>query len=182
MEIIKTKLKDVFIIEPKIFGDNRGWNYESYSKIEMEKNGLFYNFVQDNHSFSAEKGTVRGLHFQYGEHSQAKLVRCVRGTIKDFVVDMRKGSPTYMQWTGVELSDKNNKQLLVPRGFLHGFITLTDNVEFLYKLDNYYDYESDRNVRWNDKDIGIKWGIENPIVSEKDGLGISLKEYSDGYL
>lgn len=168
MKVIKTELKDVYILEPNVFGDNRGWFIESWSKKKMEEHNLKYEFVQDNHSYSAEKGTLRGLHFQKGEAAQAKLVRCVSGAVCDVVVDMRKSSPTYKKWIKVLLSEENKKQLLIPRGFLHGFVTLTENVEFLYKADNFYDAQADRTILWNDEEIGVDWGIENPIVSEKD--------------
>ena len=131
MNVIETGLKDAYILEPRVFGDNRGWFMESWSEKTMKDAGLDYNFVQDNHSFSAQKGTLRGLHFQKGDAAQAKLVRCVRGAIMDVIVDMREGSPTYMKWEKVELSENNKRQLLIPRGFLHGFVTLTENVEFL---------------------------------------------------
>lgn len=176
MNVIKTDVLDVYILEPKKFGDHRGYFMESWSKKTMEEAGLFYDFVQDNQSFSARKGTLRGLHFQKGDAAQAKLVRCVRGAVMDFAVDMRKGSPTYKKWVGVELSPENNRQLLIPRGFLHGFVTLTDDVEFLYKADNYYSPENDRGIRWNDPDINVDWGIENPITSDKDNTSPLLKD------
>lgn len=168
MKITKTKLDGVVIIEPDVFGDNRGFFMESWSKKKMEEAGLFYDFVQDNHSKSTVKGTLRGIHFQKGDKSQAKLVRCVKGAVFDVAVDLRKNSPTFKQWVGVELSAENKKQLLIPRGFGHGFVTLTDDVEFLYKADNYYAPEADAGIRWNDLDIGVEWGVENPILSEKD--------------
>ena len=168
MNVIKTDVLDVYIIEPKVFGDKRGYFFESWSKKKMEDAGLFYDFVQDNESYSTVKGTIRGLHFQNGEHSQAKLVRCVKGKVMDVAVDLRKGSPTYKKWVAVELSAENKRQLLIPRGFAHGFVTLTDEVEFLYKADNFYDFVNEGSIRWNDPEIGVEWGIENPIVSEKD--------------
>ena len=174
MKVIKTDIEGLFIIEPKIFGDNRGWFMESWSQKKMEEAGLYYSFVQDNHSFSAIKGTLRGLHFQKGEHSQAKLVRCAKGAVLDVAVDLRKGSPTYKKWLAVELSAENKKQFLIPRGFAHGFLTLSDDVEFLYKADNYYNFESDRNIIWNDTDIDVDWGIKNPILSEKDAKAPKL--------
>lgn len=176
MNVIKTDVLDVYILEPKKFGDHRGYFMESWSKKTMEEAGLFYDFVQDNQSFSAKKGTLRGLHFQKGDAAQAKLVRCVRGVVKDFAVDMRKGSPTYMKWVGVELSPENNRQLLIPRGFLHGFVTLTDDVEFLYKADNYYSPENDRGIRWNDPTIGVDWGIADPVTSDKDNTAPLLQD------
>lgn len=174
MKVIKTNIEDLFIIEPKVFGDNRGWFMESWSQKKMEEVGLHYNFVQDNHSFSSIKGTLRGLHFQKGKHSQAKLVRCSKGAVLDVAVDLREGSPTYKKWFSVELSAENKKQFLIPRGFAHGFLTLTDEVEFLYKTDNYYNYESDRNIIWNDKEINVNWEIEEPILSEKDAKAPKL--------
>ena len=176
MNVIKTDVLDVYILEPQVFGDHRGWFMESWSQKKMEEAGLFYNFVQDNQSFSAKKGTLRGLHFQKGDAAQAKLVRCARGAVVDFAVDMREGSPTYKKWVGVELSAENKRQLLIPRGFLHGFVTLTDDVEFLYKADNYYNAEADRGIRWNDPEIGVDWNIENPITSDKDNNAPVLKD------
>lgn len=176
MKITKTKLEGVVIIEPDVFGDNRGFFMESWSQKKMEEAGLFYNFVQDNHSRSSAKGTLRGIHFQKGDKAQAKLVRCVRGAVLDVAVDLRHDSPTYKQWIAVELSEENFKQLLIPRGFGHGFVTLTDDVEFLYKADNYYAPEADGGIRWNDPKIGVEWGIENPILSEKDKKNPYLSE------
>lgn len=168
MNVIKTDVLDVYILEPKVFGDNRGWFIESWSERTLEEAGLSYKFVQDNHSFSANKGTLRGLHYQKGDAAQTKIVRCVRGAVLDVAVDVRKGSPTYLKWVGVELSGENKRQLLIPRGFLHGFLTLTDNVEFLYKADDFYNYPADRSIIWNDPDIHVNWGIDNPTISEKD--------------
>lgn len=176
MIVEKTDVLDVYILEPQVFGDERGWFIESWSKKKMQKAGFDYEFVQDNHSYSAQKGTLRGLHFQKGEWAQAKLVRCARGAVLDVVVDLRKGSPTYKKWVAVELSEQNKKQLLIPKGFLHGFLTLTDDVEFLYKADEYYHAQADRNILWNDPELGIEWGIENPILSEKDRIAPRLSE------
>lgn len=168
MNVVKTDVLDVYILEPQVFGDKRGWFMETWTQKKMEQVGLYYNFVQDNQSYSAIKGTLRGLHFQNGDASQAKLVRCGRGAVLDVAVDLRKGSPTYKKWAAVELSSENKRQLLIPRGFAHGFLTLTDDVEFLYKEDGYYAPAADRNIIWNDPEIGISWGFENPILSEKD--------------
>ncbi len=181
MKITKTKLDGVVIIEPDIFGDNRGFFMESWNKKKMEEVGLYYDFVQDNHSKSTVKGTLRGIHFQKGDKAQAKLVRCVKGVVLDVAVDLRKNSPTFKQWVGVELSAENKKQLLIPRGFGHGFVTLTDDVEFLYKADNYYAPEAEGGIRWNDPDIGVEWGVENPILSEKDKINPLLKDCKDLY-
>ena len=176
MKITKTKLDGVVIIEPEVFGDNRGFFMESWNKKKMEDAGLFYDFVQDNHSKSTVKGTLRGIHFQKGDKAQAKLVRCVKGAVLDVAVDLRKNSPTFKQWVGVELSAENKKQLLIPHGFGHGFVTLTDDVEFLYKADNYYAPEADAGIWWNDPDIAVEWGVENPILSEKDKKNPFLKD------
>ena len=176
MKITKTKLEGVVIIEPDVFGDNRGFFMESWNKKKMTETGLNYDFVQDNHSKSTVKGTLRGIHFQKGDKAQAKLVRCVKGAVLDVAVDLRRNSSTFKQWVGVELSEENKKQLLIPRGFGHGFVTLTDNVEFLYKADNYYAPEADVGIRWNDPEIGVEWGEENPLLSEKDQNNPFLKD------
>lgn len=176
MMLIETKLKDCYILEPDRFGDNRGWFSESYNKKVFEDLGLNYDFVQDNESFSAKKGVLRGLHFQNEPYTQAKIVRCTRGAVYDVAVDIRHDSPTYGMWIGVELSEENGRQLLIPRGFLHGFQTLTDNVKFAYKCDNYYNKESDGGVMYNDPDIGVVWPIEDPILSEKDKHHPKLRE------
>jgi len=176
MNIIKTDIPEVVIIEPKVFGDNRGWFMESRSDAKMQAAGLNYNFVQDNHSFSAKKGTLRGIHFQNGKSAQAKLVRCTRGAVLDVAVDLRKSSPTYKKWVAVELSESNFRQLLIPRGFGHGFIALADNVEFLYNADNYYDAAADRSIIWNDPELNINWGTDSPEVSDKDKNAPLLKD------
>ena len=176
MNFIKTELEGVYIVEPKVFGDHRGFFMESYSKRVFEAAGLHYDFVQDNHSSSAVKGTLRGIHFQRGEKAQAKLVRCVRGAVLDVVVDLRPNSPTYKKWVGVELSEENKRQLLIPRGFGHAFLTLTDEVEFLYKADNYYAPEADGSIRWNDPEIGVDWGVDDPVLSQKDANAPLLKD------
>ena len=176
MKITKTELDGVVIVEPAVFGDHRGFFMESWSKQKFEAAGLFYDFVQDNHSSSAVKGTLRGIHFQRGDKAQAKLVRCVKGAVLDVAVDLRPNSPTYKKWVGVELSAENKKQLLIPRGFGHAFLTLTDDVEFLYKADNYYAPEADGGIRWNDPEIGVDWGVEEPILSQKDANAPFLKD------
>lgn len=174
MNIITTALEGVYIIEPKVFGDERGWFMESYSKIKTPE--ITCEFVQDNHSFSKEKGTLRGIHFQTNPHAQAKLVRCIVGSVFDVVVDLRKNSATYKQWIKVELSAQNKKQLFIPRGFGHAFLTLTNDVEFVYKTDNYYNYESDGSILWCDPELNIDWGTQNPIVSQKDQNAPLLKD------
>lgn len=181
MDFLKTKLDGVIIIEPKIFGDHRGFFMESYSKRSFEEAGLFYEFVQDNHSSSAVKGTLRGIHFQKGDKAQAKLVRCTRGVVLDVAVDLRAASATYKQWVAVELSEANKRQLLIPRGFGHGFVTLTDEVEFLYKTDNYYAPEADSGILWNDPELAVEWGMTSPILSEKDKNQPLLKDAVTGF-
>lgn len=179
MKFEKTKLEGVVIITPDVFGDHRGFFMESWSEHKMEEAGLHYNFVQDNHSMSSVKGTLRGIHFQKGDKAQAKLVRCVKGAVLDVAVDLRHESPTYKQWIAVELSAENKKQLMIPRGFGHGFVTLTDEVEFLYKADNYYAPEADGGIRWNDPEIGVDWGVEKPILSAKDEKNPFLKDLGE---
>lgn len=179
MKFEKTKLEGVVIITPDVFGDHRGFFMESWSEHKMKEAGLHYNFVQDNHSMSSVKGTLRGIHFQKGDKAQAKLVRCVKGAVLDVAVDLRHESPTYKQWVAVELSAENKKQLMIPRGFGHGFVTLTDEVEFLYKADNYYAPEADGGIRWNDPEIGVDWGVENPILSAKDEKNPFLKDLGE---
>lgn len=181
MNFIKTELDGVYIVEPKVFGDHRGFFMESWSKRAFDEAGLHYDFVQDNHSLSTGKGTLRGIHFQKGDKAQAKLVRCVRGAVLDVAVDLRPASPTYKKWVAVELSAENFRQLLIPRGFGHGFVTLTDDVEFLYKADNPYAPEADGGIRWNDPELTVDWGIEQPILSEKDQNNPFLKDAVTGF-
>ncbi|HIU29056.1 MAG TPA: dTDP-4-dehydrorhamnose 3,5-epimerase [Candidatus Egerieisoma faecipullorum] len=181
MNFIRTEIEGVWIVEPKVFGDHRGFFMESWSKRSFEEAGLFYDFVQDNHSSSSVKGTLRGIHFQRGDKAQAKLVRCVKGAVLDVAVDLRPSSPTYKKWVAVELSAENKRQLLIPRGFGHGFVTLTDDVEFLYKADNFYAPEADGGIRWNDPEISVDWGVENPILSKKDSESPFLKDAVTGF-
>lgn len=176
MNILKTEIDDVLILEPRVFGDHRGWFTETYSKTKFKELGIDIEFVQDNHSMSAQKGTIRGLHFQTSPKAQTKLVRCTKGRILDVAVDLRKDSSTYRQWVGVELSEENKMQLLIPKGFAHGFLTLTDDVEVQYKVDEYYAPECDRSIRFDDPEIGVDWGIEDPIISEKDLKAPLLKD------
>ena len=176
MKATETELKGVFVLEPQVFGDARGWFMESWSQRKMHDAGIDVQFVQDNQSFSSQKGTLRGLHYQLNPMCQAKLLRCTRGKIFDVAVDIRKGSQQYGKWVGVELSAENKKQLFIPRGFAHGFITLTDDVEVQYKADNYYAPECDGNIRWDDPDIGVEWPLKPVILSEKDSKAPLLKE------
>ena len=181
MTFIKTALEGVYIVEPKVFGDRRGFFMESWSEREFEAAGLHNTFVQDNHSSSTVKGTLRGIHFQRGEKAQAKLVRCVKGAVLDVAVDLRPSSPMYKKWVAVELSTENKRQLLIPRGFGHGFVTLTDEVEFLYKADNPYAPEADGGIRWNDPELAVDWGVEQPVLSEKDSSAPLLKDAVTGF-
>ncbi len=176
MKLEKTKIDGAYIIEPDVFGDNRGWFYESYSQKKFEELGIDTVFVQDNRSFSAEKGTLRGLHCQTNPMAQTKLLTCLRGEIFDVAVDIRKDSPTYLQWQGVVLSGENKKMFYIPEGCLHGFLTLTDDVEVTYKVNRFYSAENDRSVRFDDPDLGVEWGIENPILSAKDASAPLFKD------
>lgn len=176
MNIIPTKLEEVKIIEPAVFGDNRGFFMESYNEKRFKENGIDVLFVQDNHSLSAEPGVLRGLHYQLNPKAQTKLVRVISGAILDIVVDIRKNSPTFGQWVGVVLSAANKRQLLVPKGFAHGFCTLVPNTEVLYKVDEFYSPEYDRGIAWNDPSLAIEWPTGNPILSEKDKNHPLLKE------
>lgn len=168
MNKISTPLCGCFVIEPDVFGDTRGWFYESYSAGKFSELGLDAVFVQDNRSFSAETGTLRGLHCQTEPFAQTKLICCTRGTITDVVVDVREGSPSFMRHFAVELSADNRRMLYIPKGFLHGFVTRTCDVEVFYKVDAFYSPEHDRSVRYNDPAFGIDWGVSTPILSGKD--------------
>lgn len=182
MKFTKTHLLGVVIVEPTVYGDHRGWFMETYSDDKFKEGGLNLNFVQDNQSFSAAKGTLRGLHYQLSPKSQTKLVRCTKGAIFDVAVDIRKNSPSFGEWFGIELTEENKKQLLVPKGFAHAFITLTDNVEVQYKVDELYSPENDRGIIWNDPEIGIEWPIDiTPILSEKDQKAPLLKDAENNF-
>ncbi len=171
----ETKIKDVYIIEPKVFGDNRGYFMETYRKEDFDKAGLKYNFVQDNQSKS-KKGVLRGLHYQK-TFPQAKLVRVISGEVFDVAVDLRKNSPTYGEWVGEILSSENKKMLMIPRGFAHGFMVLSETAEFIYKCDEVYHPEDEGGIMWNDPDVGVKWPSDiEPLLSEKDQKHPSLKE------
>lgn len=175
----ETALPGVFLIEPTVFEDHRGFFMESYNKREFDDIGINIEFVQDNHSYSAKPHVLRGIHFQLEPKAQTKLVRCIKGAIYDVVVDLRKGSPTFLKHIGVILSEYNRLQLLVPKGFGHAILTLTPDVEILYKVDEYYSPEHDRSIRWDDPDLGIKWPVSNPILSEKDRNAPFLKDIID---
>lgn len=169
MKKIETRLPGVYLIEPQVFGDRRGYFMETYSTQTFHEIGIDAVFVQDNQSFTAQKGTLRGIHFQNAPMAQAKLVRVARGAVMDVAVDLRKGSPTYLKWQAVELSAENKRMLYIPRGFGHGFKTLTHDVEFCYKVDNLYSKEHDRGIRFNDPAIGVDWGeVMEELLSQKD--------------
>ncbi|WP_040483081.1 dTDP-4-dehydrorhamnose 3,5-epimerase [Yoonia vestfoldensis] len=179
MQITTTKLAGVLILSPARFGDARGFFSESWNRKTLAAQGITLDFVQDNHSLSAQIGTIRGLHFQSPPHAQAKLVRCGRGCLFDVAVDIRRDSPTYGQWLGEELSDQNGRQLLIPAGFLHGFITRAPDTEIIYKCTDYYAPACDGAVRFDDPDIGIDWGLPAgvaPILSDKDAAAPLLRD------
>ena len=175
MNFIKTEIEGVYILEPKIFGDNRGYFFESYNENEFTANGLNYKFVQDNESKS-KKGVLRGLHFQK-TFPQAKLVRVLDGEVFDVAVDLRKGSKTYGKWVGVILSSENKRQFMIPRGFAHGFIVLSESATFTYKCDEFYHPEDEGGIMYNDPDVGVKWPFDGEIIlSEKDKKHPLLRE------
>lgn len=177
MKRMETGLPGVCILEPIVHGDARGYSMETYTRSALAELGIDTVFVQDNESFTAHRGTVRGVHFQMAPMAQAKLVRVVRGAVMDVAVDLRRGSPTYLQWRSVELSEENKRMLYVPRGFGHGFKTLTDNVIFCYKLDNPYSPAHDRSVRFDDPAMGILWGeVDASLLSQKDANAPLLAE------
>ncbi|MFT4781984.1 MAG: dTDP-4-dehydrorhamnose 3,5-epimerase [Pseudohongiellaceae bacterium] len=179
MIVEETRLKDCYVIKPAIFEDHRGYFFESFNAVKFQKRtGLIINFVQDNESKSC-KGVLRGLHFQIGNHEQSKLVRVVKGAVLDICVDIRKGSPTFGHSFSIELNEENKIQLLVPKGFAHGFLVLDDDTIINYKCDNFYQKESERGILFNDKDLNIDWGVpeDEIILSEKDKELPTLSEY-----
>lgn len=176
MKVVKTGINGLLVIEPKVFGDHRGWFTETYNEKSYNEKGIDIKFRQDNHSFSAKKGVLRGLHFQNNPYAQTKLVRCTRGKIWDVAVDLRKSSPTYLKWYGIELTPENHKMLLIPQGFAHGFVTLEEKTEVQYKVDNLYNLETDRAIKYDDPEINIKWPFTEVILSEKDQNAPFLKD------
>ncbi|UNK18015.1 dTDP-4-dehydrorhamnose 3,5-epimerase [Paenibacillus sp. N3/727] len=168
MRITHVGLEGACFLEPRVHSDHRGFFMESYNEGVFKDNGISSNFIQDNHSLSSEPGVIRGLHYQLNPKAQTKLVRVLSGAIYDVIVDVRKSSPTFGQWVGVILSEYNKRQLLVPKGFAHGFCTLVPNTQVLYKVDEYYSPEHDRGILWNDPALGIDWTTSNPILSDKD--------------
>lgn len=179
LKVTTTKLQDVKIIEPAVFGDSRGFFTETYSDRDFKEAGINFDFIQDNQSLSSEAGVLRGLHFQRGKAAQTKLIRVVTGAVLDLIVDVRKGSPTYKQWEDYIISASNHRQLLVPKGFAHGFVTLTNDVNFLYKCDNYYDAEADGGFSFKTPELGIQWPIDfdQAITSEKDANQPTFTEF-----
>lgn len=176
MNVTPLKLTDAFVLEPVVHGDHRGFFMESYNDSLLKQHGIAYNFIQDNQSLSAEAGVLRGLHYQLNPKAQTKLIRVLTGAIYDVIVDIRKSSPTFGQWVGVILSEHNHRQLLVPKGFAHGFCTLVPNTQVLYKVDEYYSPENDRGILWNDPALGIDWPTSNPTLSDKDQRHPLLKD------
>ena len=180
MNIVRTDIPDVVRLQPRRFQDDRGFFTESWNKQRMAEAGLDYDFVQDNHSYSADAGTVRGLHYQSPPMAQAKLVRVARGAILDVAVDVRKGSPSFGKWVGETLSAENGLQLLIPEGFLHGFITLKPDTDVIYKVNAYYAPECDGAVRFDDPDLGIEWGVDPKTVtlSTKDAAAPAFRDFA----
>lgn len=176
-------IPDVKLVTPVRFGDDRGFFSETYNVQRFKDAGIEADFIQDNHSLSAQRGTVRGLHFQAPPFAQAKLVRALRGSVLDVAVDVRKSSPTYGNWVSAELSAKNGVQIFVPRGFLHGFVTLEPDTEIVYKVDNYYSRECDGAVQWNDPSLCIDWGISanEAVLSHKDAAALGFSEFDSPF-
>ncbi|WP_010664238.1 dTDP-4-dehydrorhamnose 3,5-epimerase [Marinilabilia salmonicolor] len=183
MKFIPTEIEDCVIIEPKVFGDHRGYFFESYNQKQFEEHIGKVDFVQDNESRSS-RGVLRGLHFQLPPYNQAKLVRCIEGEVLDIAVDLRKDSPTYKKYVAVTLSAENKRQLFVPRGFAHGFVVLSETAIFSYKVDNWYAPEHDSGIIWNDPEIGVDWQLPNNevLLSEKDKTLKPLKDTVNPFL
>lgn len=184
MKVEQTILPGVLILTPPRFGDSRGFFAESWNRATLAAAGIDFDFVQDNHSLSRSPGTGRGLHFQAPPFAQDKLVRCGRGVLFDVAVDIRRGSPTYAKWFGIELSFENGKQLLIPAGFLHGFVTRAPNTEIIYKCSDYYAPQADGAIRLDDPDIGIDWGLDGAelILSKKDAAAPCLKDFDSPFV
>lgn len=180
MKVIETEIPGVLIVETDVFGDHRGYFTETYSKPKYEKLGITVDFVQDNMSFSAAEGTLRGLHWQNPPYAQSKLVSCTKGKVIDVAVDIRRGSPTFGKWVSCELSADNHRQFFIPQGFAHGFLTLTPDVEFRYKVDNVYDKASEGSIRYDDPTVAVDWGMllngREPVLSDKDRISPVLED------
>lgn len=175
MNITQSELSGLLVIDPKVFGDDRGYFFESYNAEVFKAAGLEVDFMQDNESRSG-KGVLRGMHFQEPPFEQGKLIRVARGAVMDVSVDIRKDSPTYGKWAAFELSEQNKRMLWIPPGFAHGFVTLEDDTIFIYKCTKVYNKESENSIHWDDPDLGIDWGVEDPIISDKDKAAPSFKE------
>ncbi len=180
MEILKTKIEGLFIIKPKVFSDDRGYFFESFRLDKFRELGIDFDFVQDNESKS-QKGVLRGLHFQDPPFDQGKLVKVVKGAVIDVAVDIRAKSPTYGKWVSHELSEYNKTMFWIPPGFAHGFLTLEDETIFQYKCTNYYNKDSEGSIRWNDPNLGINWGIDKPLVSDKDNQAPFFNDYKSKF-
>ncbi len=181
LKITELEICGLKVIEPKYYEDSRGSSAETYSVKDLKECGIEQEFVLEYQSYSAHKNTLRGIHFQNNPHSQAKLVRVISGGILDVIVDLRKSSPTYKKWVSLTISAENRKQILIPKGFGHAFVALEDNTTVLYKLDDYYYPETARTILWNDPELAIKWGVENPLISEKDASAPKLCESDINY-
>lgn len=180
MKLIETSIPGLIIIEPKVFGDGRGYFFESFQKEKFRELGLDHEFVQDNESRSS-KNVLRGLHLQAPPYAQGKLVRVVSGSVLDVAVDVRKNSPTYGKWEAIEISGENKKMIWIPEGFAHGFLVLEDDTIFQYKCTEYYDKSSERGIRWDDPELAIDWGIKDPILSEKDIRAPLFKDFTSPF-
>lgn len=181
MKIVDEPLKGLYVIEPRVFEDQRGYFYESYNYDTFKAIGIDHDFIQDNQSLSRQKGVVRGLHFQNPPHSQAKLVRVVTGAVYDVALDIRKDSPTYGQHFGIELTEENKTLLYIPQGFAHGFATLREDTLFNYKCSDTYHPETEEGILWNDPELGINWQVEQPILSEKDTKHQLFRDFSSKF-
>lgn len=180
MKIIKTKIQGLLIIEPVVYEDERGYFFESFNRNKFLDSGIALDFVQDNESKS-QKGVLRGLHFQNPPYAQEKLVRVIQGSVRDVVVDIRLGSPTYGQWESFLLSGENKMMIWIPEGMAHGFATLEDHTVFFYKCTKVYNKDSESCIRWNDPELRIDWGIKNPILSEKDKISPMFKDFKSQF-
>lgn len=181
MELINKVFDAIFVIQPKVFEDHRGYFFESFSYQKFEEIGLNARFVQDNESLSTQKGVLRGLHFQNPPYEQGKLIRVIKGSVYDVAVDIRKNSRTYGQHFGIELNEENKTMLYIPPGFAHGFVTLKENTIFNYKCTNYYHQPSEDGILWNDADLNINWGVENVILSDKDKVNTLFKNFKSNF-
>lgn len=178
MEIIHTEIPGLLVVKPDVYTDERGYFFESYNKVKFDGLGINVDFVQDNESRSM-KGVLRGLHFQREPHAQGKLVRVVRGSVLDVAVDLRKNSPTFGKWASIELTGENKLMYWIPEGFAHGFLTLEDNTVFTYKCSGVYNKAAEASILWNDPDLAIQWNITDPVLSEKDKMAQTFKQYVD---